>query len=170
MINEDKTVDNNMKLLLRRYEDDLYAGGLGVVIMGVWNAVKAIMGIIINFSDIIGPRAGDSTVFSLDFGILIASIILVMFLLIKAHLYIGLNAARAARGKKYKKGYFTGAIILLVLSTLGLASYGFVINDMDNIFTVLASILVDLTTIYIFAIVIRATIKIRELKSAQIQE
>ncbi|MBR5360403.1 MAG: hypothetical protein IK123_05890, partial [Lachnospiraceae bacterium] len=74
------------------------------------------------------------------------------------------------RHQPHKKGYYTGAIILLILSVAGMFTYVDELKDLDSIDTTIASFIVDLTTIYILGIVISSTRKIRKLGSLQMQE
>jgi predicted membrane protein len=82
----------------------------------------------------------------------------------KVHLYIGLNAMRAAKGRKYKGGYFVAAIIVTVLSVLSLFTYIEGFQNIEKIDTTIASMLVDITTIYIFLVVIISSLRIKKIK------
>ncbi len=161
------------KVKLRRYEDDLNVGGLGVVILGAWSVLKVLMYTIMEDKNTINLEeiAKEDRAIAVGIFIVIIALTLLMVLLIfKIHLYIGMNASKAARGEPYKKGYYTAAIILLVISVLGMFTYIEAIKDLDNIDTTIASFLVDLTTIYILWIVVSSTRKIRELKLLHKQE
>ncbi|MCR5233843.1 MAG: hypothetical protein K6E53_08035 [Lachnospiraceae bacterium] len=161
------------KVKLRRYEDDLNVGGLGVVILGAWSVLKVFMYMIMEDKNTINldEIAKEDRAIAVGIFIVIIAVILLMVLLIfKIHLYIGMNASKAARGEPYKKGYYTAAIILLVISVLGMFIYIEAIKDLDNIDTTIASFLVDLTTIYILWIIVSSTRKIRELKLLHKQE
>ena len=157
---------------LRRYEDDLNVGGMGVIMLGAWDILKVLIYALMNIKDEFRFEEfaeGDEMIAAAVIAVIIAVLVLLFFLVFKIHLYIGLNASRAARGEPYKKGYYTGAIILLVLSVSGTFSYIFEFKDLANIDTTLASLLVDLTTVYILWTVISSTRKIRKLKSSQTQ-
>ena len=161
------------KVKLRRYEDDLNVGGLGVVILGAWSVLKVLMYTIMEDKNTINLEeiAKEDRAIAVGIFIVIIALTLLMVLLIfKIHLYIGMNASKAARGEPYKKGYYTAAIILLVFSVLSMFTYIEAIKDLDNIDTTIASFLVDLTTIYILWIVVSSTRKIRELKLLHKQE
>ncbi len=163
----------NDKVKLRRFQDDLNVGGLGVVILGAWDVLKVIMRLIIELNKQIDLEefVGEERPVAVAVIIaVIAVIILFMLLIFKIHMYIGLNASKAARGEPYKKGYYTGAVILLVLSVLGMFTYIHELKDLDNIETTVASFVVDLTSVYILWIVVSSTRKIRELGSLQAQE
>ncbi len=161
------------KVKLRRYQDDLYVGGLGVVILGAWSVLKVIMYAIIEAkNDIILEEFADEekAIAVVVLLVVIAGIVLVSILIFMIHLYIGLNASKAAKGEPYKKGYYKGAIILLVLSAMGMFAYIGELKNAENIDTTIASFIVDLTTVYILWVVVSSTKKIRELNSLHMQE
>ena len=156
---------NDDKVRLRRYEDDLYVGGLGIMVMGIWSVMKAVMQIFLSSDDYSVPEIPDPTIRAVITAIVIAVIVVIMALILKVHFYIGLNAIRAAKGKNYKKGYFTAAVIMLVLLIISMNAYSDLLEDIENIDTTIASILVDITTIYIFIIVLISADKIKKLRS-----
>ena len=157
---------DNSKARLRRYEDDLYVSGTGVIIMGAWGVVKVILGIFLGADSELYLEA-DSALGKT--AVIILTVILVGIisaLIMKFHVYIGLNAVRAAKGKKYKKGYIIGTVILLLLTLSGIVGYKDLFKDIDNIDSTIASMLVDLTTAYVCVIVIISTKRINELKQS----
>ncbi len=164
---------DNDKATLRRYEDDLNVSGIGVIILGAWSVLKVFMQLILEIKEDISFKEIEDGQRAIAIGVfvaMIAVIILIFFLIFKIHLYIGLNAARAARGEPYKKGYYKGAVILLVLSVFGLSAYVNDLKDIENIDTTIASFIVDLTTIYILWTIVSSTRKIRAFKELQRQE
>ena len=157
---------DNSKARLRRYEDDLYVSGTGVIIMGAWGVVKAVLGIFLGADSELYLEA-DSALGKT--AVIILTVILVGIisaLIMKFHIYIGLNAVRAAKGKEYKKGYIIGAVILLLLTLSGFIAYKDMFKNIDNIDSTIASMLVDLTTAYVCVIVIISTKRINELKQS----
>ena len=164
---------DNDKVKLRRYQDDLNVGGLGVVILGAWSILKIIMHTIIEAKNNISLEEfaeEERWIAVVVVIVVIAGILLVSFLIFKIHFYIGMNASRAAKGEPYKKGYYKGAIILLVLSVMGMFTYIDELKNLDTIDTTIASFIVDLTTVYILWVVVSSTRKIRALKSLHTQE
>ena len=158
----------NDTVKLRRYQDDLNVGGLGVVILGAWGVLKVIMYVIIEAKNEINLEEfvdDERTIVVALFIAIIVVALLMALLIFKFHMYIGLNASKAAKGEPYKKGYYKGAIILLVLSVLGMFAYFNERRILENIETTIASFIVDLTTIYILWVVVSSTRKIRALKS-----
>lgn len=161
------------KVKLRKYEDDLDVCGFGVIILGAWGFLKAMMQI---FMD-----TGDGSVFTLEMDfdtqkekmagiiiliLIVALIVLFAFLIFFIHYYIGSNASKVAKGLPYKKGYYVWAIIILVLTVLGMGAYGDEIKDVDHIDTTIASMIVDMTTIYILGSVVYASRKVKKLREA----
>ena len=158
------------KAKLRRYEDDLNVSGTGALIMGVWMLVKTLI------------QAMMTPIFSLAFEgedpalvpyiraaavFVVSSLLLVVVVM---HLYIGINAIRDARGREYKKGYRKLSAFLMVLTLLGFASYKNFLSRQETFLMSIASMIVDVTSIYIFAIILRSSGKIKQLRAEQKRE
>lgn len=164
---------DNDKVKLRRFQDDLNVGGLGVVILGAWDVLKIIMHTLIeakngiNLEELTGEDKAMAIVVIIA---IIIGVLLVALVIFKIHFYIGMNASRAAKGEPYKKGYYIGAIILLVLSVMGMSAYIDELKNMESIETTIASFIVDLTTIYVLWIVVSSTRKIRKHNLLNTQE
>ena len=153
---------------LRRYEDDLHVSGLAVVILGAWSVLKLIMEVILEGQSVFKmDEFGDDEklIAMLVYGVIIFIVVAISLLIFAFHFFIGMNASKAARGLPYKKGYYVCAIIMLVLSVLGIAAYYEEFKNLEEIDTTIASLLVDLTTIYVFFVVVISTNKIRKLKN-----
>ncbi len=151
---------------LRRYEDDLHVSGTGVVILGAWSIIRILIELVLNTKDFIDLDEIDSVgAKAVTTALVLGLIAILSFIIMKVHLYIGLNAIKAAQGKPYKKGYVLAAIIFTVLSVLSLIVYKDEFNDLTRIDTTIASILVDLTTIYLFIVVIVSSFKIKKIKN-----
>ena len=157
---------DNSKARLRRYEDDLYVSGTGVIIMGAWGVVKVILGIFFGADSELFLEADSALEKTAVIILTVILIGIISALIMKFHVYIGLNAVRAAKGKNYKKGYIIGDVILLLLTVVGIISYKDRFNDTKNIDSTIASMLVDITTIYVCVIVIISTKRIEKIKQA----
>ncbi len=155
---------NTEKAELRRYEDDLNVSGTGVIVLGAWSIIRVLIELFMNTKEYLNFDGEDPDSAMMGMVLVIAIIVVVSFVIMKIHLYIGLNAMRAAKGREHKEGYFVAAIIIAVLSVLSLATYAEDLQDLDKIDTTLASILVDITTIYIFIVVIVSSIRIKKIK------
>ena len=103
---------DNHDILLRKYEDNLNVCGIGVIMFGAWGVLKIVMQVfanasseIINIFNEIKDHTDRFT--NLYFIVVILMMILILTLIIAPvfllHMYIGLNASRAAKGLSYKK-------------------------------------------------------------------
>ncbi|MDC7293299.1 hypothetical protein NXH67_07210 [Butyrivibrio sp. DSM 10294] len=160
---------------LRKHEDNLNVCGIGVVILSAWDVFKAAMQFLTKVKDVIGDyleqfEEGEKGYALLFFIVFIAIVLLGIGLIFWLHAYIGFNASRAAKRLPYKKGYYAWAIILLVLSVLSLPDYIEKLGNLEEIETTVASLIIDLTSIYILGTVVVSTRKIKALRSAQTQE
>jgi len=149
---------------LRRYEDDLNVSGTGVIIMGAWSVVRVLIELFMNTREYLNIDNEDPESAMMSIALAVAVIVVISFVIMKVHLYIGLNAMRAAKGREHKEGYFVAAIIIAVLSVLALFTYKEAFKNIESIDTTMASILVDITTIYIFIVVIVSSIRIKKIK------
>ena len=155
------------KARLRKYEDDLNVSGAGVIILGIWSIVKVLIIVFIEAKDYVDFKDEEPAVRIISMILLVLLIAVISFIVMKVHLYIGLNAMRAAKGMEYKKGYFTATVIILILAVLSLILYKDSFKNIDKIDSTIASVIVDLTTIYIYAVVIMSTKKIKEFKTGE---
>ena len=165
---------NSEKALLRRHEDNLNVCGMGVIILGAWDVLKVIMQAFMEAKDIfqfdLEVTDDEKAVTLLVVIAIVAILILLSALIFLFHIYIGRNAMKNAKGQPYKKGYFVWAVILLVLSVLGMLTYVDEIKETENLETTIASIIVDLTTIYILVNLVISTQKIKQIRAEQTQE
>ena len=156
------------KVKIRKYRDDLNVCGLSVIVLGVWSVVKAIIELFTEFKNDLNLEA--DTEAEKIFGVILVVLIFggIAALIMWLHLYVGLNAMKAARSQSHKKGYFGVCIFLCVLTVASLGTYLEEFKDLGKIDTTLAALLVDLTTIYIFTVIIISTYKMRKLGAEQI--
>ncbi len=151
--------------VLRRYEDDLYISGTGVIVMGIWSIIKTVMGIFLEADSPIFAEIDDEFGKTMTIVITVLLLVIISALILKLHLYVGLNAMRASQGKTHKRGYLAVSVIMLMLTLVSVAAYKEKISDIGNIDTVIASMLVDLTTAYIFVLLIVSAYRIRKYKT-----
>ena len=152
---------------LRRHEEDLRVSGSGVLVMGAWQVVKLFMQVFLVSPESFRLEA-DSTEEKIFYYTIFIGMLLIGALVIMAtHAYIGLNAMHDARRKPYKKGYFAFTVFALVVNVLSLASYVNFFTNPESMDTTIASILVDLTVIYIYFTVVNASIRIKKLRAEE---
>ena len=158
---------------IRRYEDDLNVCGRGVIILAAWEVFKAVMEIHTGIKNDFGldimselPEDGRSELMWVIVGV-VTVVLAIIGLLFALHIYIGLNASKEATGRPYSKGYYPMAIAVFVLTVLSMFTYIDKLKDLMNIDTTMASIIVDLTFLYILGVMIRSAHKIRILRAEQ---
>ena len=166
---------NSEGCALRRYEDNLNVCGIGVVILSAWDVFKVVMQFLTKTRDVADDffnqfEEGEQGYALGLFIVFIAVVLLGIALIFLLHAYIGFNASKAAKRLPYKKGYYVWAIILLVLSVFSLPDYIEKISNLEEIETTVASLIIDLTFIYILGTVVVSTRKIRALRSAKTRE
>ncbi len=153
------------KVKLRRYQDDLYVSGTGSIIMGAWAVLRVIMEMFLrtDYKTALGIEDRSDWITTVIMMIILVTILgLIIF---RIHYYIGINAIRAAKGAPFKRGYITATVIMMVVMMLSLVSYKSLLDDPEyGITSVVVMVLVDLTTIYIFAIILRSNNLINKLK------
>ena len=160
---------NSDKALLRRQEDNLNVCGMGVIILGAWDVLKVVMQAILEAKDAyqfdLEVSEDEKAIALVVIIAIIGVLILLSGLIFLIHFYIGRNAMKNAKGQPYKKGYFVWAVIILVLSLLGTLSYADEIKEAEAIETTIASIIVDITSIYILVNLVISTRKVKELRA-----
>ena len=160
------------KAQLRKLEDDLNVSGTGAILMGLWSIIRVIMQVYVELKKKMDTELAANETFEKTLVVILVMLLLGVLCaaVMMIHLYIGLNAIRAAKGMKYKKGYFAATIIFGLLTVSSLDMYLEEFRKIEDIDTTIASMLVDLTTIYIFAVIIISTVKLRKLREKEIQE
>ena len=152
---------------LRRHEEDLRVSGSGVLVMGAWQVVKLFMQVFLVSPESFRLEADSTEEKIIYYTIFIGMLLIGALVIMATHAYIGLNAMRAARRKPYKKGYFAFTVFALVVNVLSLASSVNFFTNPESMDTTIASILVDLTVIYIYFTVVNASIRIRKLRAEE---
>lgn len=156
---------------INRLNHNIYIGGLGVVLLGFWSVLKVAISLTIG-----SEKISQNDVFlqakedELWLYYLIAAVIFLFlsFFVISFHNLIGLNAMRRAKKKKYRKSYIFWAIVLLILDAIGIPGYiPSIIDDPQNVDSVIAAILVDLTLLFILADIIVSSYKLKKLESKE---
>lgn len=149
---------------INHLKHNMYVSGMGVVLLGFWSIIKTIISITLGaqlyteeqLSEI--PEDEITIVYVLAY----IFIIIVLLLIFLFHSHIGLNAMRRAKGKKFKKAYFFWSIFFLIFLLLGMPSYFIQLEDLWDIDSVIAAILVDLTLSFLLIDIIYSSIKIKK--------
>lgn len=152
---------------INHLKHNIYISGLGVVLMGFWNVIKVFITLNVGaerfqkdaiIADI--PDDEKWIFYLISYAILLVlSAIVVLF-----HNFIGLNAMRRAKGKRFRKSYIFVAIVFLVVVITGIPSYFTNIKDLKNIDSVIAAAIVDLTLIFILGDIIISSFKLKKIE------
>lgn len=103
----------------REYANRLYMSGWGVMILGIWGAVRAVMSIYIYRSDIeefLSDGDGTMEYKAALFAIVTVFVILIYALSLAVHLFIGTRAMAVGRGKKRRPIYLVLAALIIAFS------------------------------------------------------
>ncbi len=152
---------------INHLKHNIYISGLGVVLMGFWNVIKVYISINVGAErfqkeEILADLPEDEKWFFylLSYAIFIVLDAIVIFI----HNFVGLNAMRRAKGKKFRKSYIFATIVFFVVVITGIPSYFGNLRDLKNIDSVLAAILVDLTLIFVLGDIIISSFKLRKIE------
>ena len=113
---------------LRRYSDRLAMSGWGVMVLGLWEAIRALMGVYLNrkllfdfLYENITEVASEARELTIVFVIIILYIVYCFALLM--HLYIGVSAMAEGRDKKRRNLYLFFAAAIVFLSLLSFKTF-----------------------------------------------
>ena len=157
-----------MERELRRRRSILSITGMGVIALGLWSFIKLNLYFLaaqnatiegLGLADLSADERRTSFLFLYVVGLVLAVLELIL------RIYIGRSAIRDAKGAKKKSLYLVFAAILASLSAiylcLDITSFDFHSNHVADS---MASILVEITSLYIFIELLFAAIKIRLLR------
>lgn len=113
--------NRNNSIKLRKYSNRLVMSGIGIMVLGFWESLRAVMGVIF-FRSLVFQYLSETAPFNdalsryvyITFFVAIMSIFGTFSLLI--HLYVGRCAVLDGRGKKKKRLYLFFALIFMLMS------------------------------------------------------
>ena len=157
------------QIALRRFRNTLRLAGGGYIVFGIWSIMKFLMMItmqqkymemMFDLSETMADTGMNVTVGDIIF------IIVISLFVVGIHLWIGLGAVRYAQGSGGKRSHLVLAILGVIITIVQLPLYFYdpvqkIIQDVDM--TTIASIVVDITLIFLFFDMIISTIQIDKL-------
>ena len=156
-----------IEVKIRRYKKNMEVSGRAMLAFGIWSVLKAVITVAL----------GGKTVWELmeiseaereELGMIFLIIYLIIVLLaLFLFIFIGRRAISYARDKHRKKGFLILAAVLLVLDFIGIPGYFTMVKGLDNIDTVIASALVDITTCVALFDMIYSAIRIEKLSAGR---
>ena len=165
-MNNVNSVDN---IKIRHLRDNLIHAGYGYIIFGIWSVIKLFMMSTMQkeysgmLSDSIGSSTGD---YFLAIAITAAAYLVMIVFTLGIHLWIGYGAVRYGRGTGRKKSYVVMSAIGIIITLALLPFYFWNPSSGEALIpddTTIASVLVDITLIFVFLDMILSTIGIDRL-------
>ncbi|MCR4740402.1 MAG: hypothetical protein K5886_09130 [Lachnospiraceae bacterium] len=149
---------------LRKYKKNIEVSGFALIIIGMWTTIKYL----IMFS--LGSDSAksisslyhsyDNVIYRI---IVIISTALTFIIIFSIYCYIGRSAIKYAAGKKQSTFFLFIALFLLIATIVGIPSYFLIDSEIQGIETVIASILVDISTCIMLYDIISSVFRIRKL-------
>ena len=152
----------------RRYRTALHVEGIGYMAFGIWSVIKVVMSVFLGelaFSTVIDVSgfAEEEIIFAqIAYAVVIFVIMLVVLIV---HCYIGISAIKFSRGKKKSKVFLVVAGVLILMNIMGLPSYRDTVErvGMQNIDTVIASAIADITVILLLINLIYSAVRLSKM-------
>jgi hypothetical protein len=157
-------MDEESRVKARKYNKNIEISGAAMIMFGVWEVVKIALSFLVETEDVrrIVNRADLDMQTYLFIAILASFIVFVIVMIF--HLSIGLGALRYAKGNSKRKGFLFLSVLVVLGTVFSMPSY---VNNLDNerdIDTTIASIMVDVTMIFIQIDMMTSVIRLERLK------
>jgi hypothetical protein len=157
-------MDEESRVKARKYNKNIEISGEAMIMFGVWQVVKIALSFLVETEDVrrIVNRADLDMQTYLIIAILASFMVFVIVMIF--HLSIGLGALRYAKGKSKRKGFLFLSVLVVLGTVFFMPSY---VNNLDNerdIDTTIASIMVDVTMIFIQIDMMTSVIRLERLK------
>jgi hypothetical protein len=169
-------MNSETEIQLRLYKNNLAIGGRGYIIFGIWTVVKFIMELSmgdIRFGQIIDEtvKNGVDRLFAIILTTVSFAILLAIIMII--HLMVGKNAVRFGKSQENRKRFYIYTSIAALINIVGLAVYPIGIMNGASTFnlTLIASLLVDLSVVFILIDLFYSALMIEKLiKQKSVEE
>ncbi len=144
---------------LRRTQDNLFVLGTSAIVFGLWNLIKFAIYYFFAFNEI-KESAGDK--YYLITAIVVWVIVFFSFLI---RCFIGFSARAEGKGKRKNVVYlvFAGMIALVYFCIIAFEVVYFIVRY-DHIFTMIITLIIDVTSFVFLVELIVNSIKIRKLR------
>ncbi|MCR4807054.1 MAG: hypothetical protein K5857_05200 [Lachnospiraceae bacterium] len=149
--------------LIRKYRKNIEVSGLALIIIGAWSVLKTVLTLLLgakSFQELIGATDSEMEEYRV---IYIVTMIMICAVALLFFLYLGTSAVKFSAGRKKKKTFLYIASVFGILTLAGIPLY-FTSDDLiQNIDTVLASVLVDLSTCFLIYDMVFSAHRLRKL-------
>ncbi|MBO4904291.1 MAG: hypothetical protein J5367_03625 [Lachnospiraceae bacterium] len=154
---------------LRRYSNNLVIAGRGYILFGFWSVVKVFMMMTMQqeLMQKILSSVGSSEL-SKEAAIIITVItVSIMGLVVLCiHLYIGMAAIRYGKGTKRRRGFVVWGVIISAIMIIDIPLY-FTDNSVQTYSSTVASIIVDMTEVFIFSDMLYSSHMLKRLRKEE---
>ncbi len=165
-MNNVNSVDN---IKIRHLRDNLIHAGYGYIIFGIWSVIKLFMMSTMQkeYSGMLGDSSGVSPEdYPIAIAITVAAYLIMIIFTLGMHLWIGYGAVRYGKGTGHRKYYVVLSVIGIIMTLVLLPLYFWNPSEGTPIIpddTTIASILVDITLVFVFLDMIVSTVRIDRL-------
>ena len=155
---------------IRKLRHNLYIGGIGVILFGLWGCMKAVMTLYLS-EDVIVPSTIEPEYIHLYQVILFIMVLILTAIIMAFHLYVGLNAIKAGKKGNQKKKYLFVAVFMALLSIASIiGDISIARDDLKQIDIAITAVLVDSMFIFIIFDIIYSSAKIKTLENGLVTE
>lgn len=157
----------------RKYQNTLIIAGRGIILFGVWNILKFLMMYFFAGDMLTDTIVAYTPEIETEFIRNVVSIAFIVIALIYIafdfllRVYVGRCAKAAGRGEKTKKTYIVIASLMLVISLVSDIFGLFSITEGISVTDTIVSIVVDLTSCYILADLIWASVRLIQIEKGE---
>lgn len=138
-----------MQEKIRHLQHNMYIDGMGVILLGLWSALKVLVIIAEEIYTIENTYELPVHIFTTAKIIVSVMIFLFILLIWLYHYYVGSGAIKAGKGRKRPKIYYFWTVVFLLINIFGLPSYLLADHTTKISDTGFAAMLVDLTIVFI---------------------
>ena len=141
---------NEITRKIRRYRNTLYITGSGILALGLWNAVRLVLGLMISPQTLLTPEITENISGIVGVLVVLVALALVIAPLLGLYLFVGKKAREEGLGKK-KNPFYIGLIVLLALLHIfsiicsGIGLTGVLPVSDEDIMTMAVAMIVDAT-------------------------
>ncbi|MCR5653137.1 MAG: hypothetical protein K6F88_04980 [Ruminococcus sp.] len=148
-----------MEAKIRRTQDNLFVLGTSVIAFGLWNLIKFTVYFFFNSDDI--KQAVDEKYFI--FSIIVTWVMFFISFLLRC--FIGISARAEGKGKRKSVLYlvFTGIIMSVYFLIIVFETF-FFIFQLEHIFTMVVTLIIDITSFMFLLELMINSIRIRHLR------
>ena len=158
------SMDEESRVKIRKYNKNVEINGAAMIMFGAWSVIRIVLSFIMETDDV--ARYVDKTDMDMMTYLVIAILASLLVLIVVSifHLSIGIGAIRYAKGKSKKKGFLFMSMLVMLGSVSTMPQYLSLLDSENNIDTTIASLMVDVTMIYIQIDMLKSVIRLEKLK------